>query len=103
MYPGLFKGLGLKNEDLSKYDAALMGFDGRLVVLEGHILLLVNMEGKEVMMTFIVVSLFLQYTAILDTPWIHAIGVVPSTWHVKVKFHTKHGIATMRGNQQLVR
>ena len=34
MYPDLFKGLDLKNEDLSKYDTPLMGFDGRTVILE---------------------------------------------------------------------
>ena len=28
MYLDLFKGLGLKNEDLSKYDTLLVGFDG---------------------------------------------------------------------------
>ena len=28
MYPDLFKGLRLKNEDLSKYDMPLVGFDG---------------------------------------------------------------------------
>ena len=35
MYPDLFKGLGLKNEDLSKYDTPLVGFYGRMVVSEG--------------------------------------------------------------------
>ena len=35
MYPELFKGLGLKNEDLSKYDTSLVGFDGRIVILRG--------------------------------------------------------------------
>ena len=35
MYSDLFKGLGLKNEDLSKYDMPLMGFDGRMVILKG--------------------------------------------------------------------
>ena len=35
IYPDLFKGLGLKNEDLSRYDTPLMGFDGRIVILEG--------------------------------------------------------------------
>ena len=28
MYPDLYRGLGLKKEDLSKYDTPLMGFDG---------------------------------------------------------------------------
>ena len=34
MYPDLFRGLGLKNEDLSKYDLPLVGFDGRMVIPE---------------------------------------------------------------------
>ena len=53
--------------------------------------------------TFIVVKSFSPYTTILDRAWIHAMGVVPSMLHVKVKFHTKHGIATVRGNQQVAR
>ena len=32
MYLDLFKGLGLKNEDLSKYDTLLVGFDGQMVI-----------------------------------------------------------------------
>ena len=40
MYPDLFRGLGLKNEDLSKYDTPLVRFDGRMVVPKGQISLL---------------------------------------------------------------
>jgi len=103
MYPDLFKGLGLKNEDLTKYNTPLIGFDGRMVILEGQISLPMNMEGKEVMVTFVVVVFFSPYTAILGRPWIHAMGVVPSNLYVKVKFHTEQGIAVARGNQQLAR
>ena len=35
MYLDLFKGLGLKNEDLSKYDMPLVGFDGQVVISRG--------------------------------------------------------------------
>ena len=42
MYPDLYKGLGLKPEDLSKYDTPLVGFDGKVVIPEGQISLLVN-------------------------------------------------------------
>lgn len=35
MYPDLYKGLGLKPEDLSKYDTPLVGFDGKIVIPEG--------------------------------------------------------------------
>ncbi|XP_050242539.1 uncharacterized protein LOC126691563 [Quercus robur] len=65
MYLDLFEGLGLKNQDLVKYDMPLVSFDGRVVIPEGQISLSVNMEGKEVMVTFIVVKSFSLYTAIL--------------------------------------
>ena len=68
MYPNLFKGLGLKNEDVSKYDTPLEGFDGQMVISEGQISLPVNMEGKEVMVMFIVVALYSPYTATFGRP-----------------------------------
>ena len=35
MYPDLFKGLRLKNQDLAKYDFLLVSFDGRVVIPQG--------------------------------------------------------------------
>ena len=32
MYPDLFKGLELKNQDLAKYDSSLVSFDERVVI-----------------------------------------------------------------------
>ena len=61
------------------------------------------MEGKEVIVTFIVVASFSPYMAILGRPWIHAMEAIPSTLHVKVKFHTKQDIAVVRGNQQVAK
>ncbi|XP_075636678.1 uncharacterized protein LOC142608907 [Castanea sativa] len=86
MYPDLYRGLGLKKEDLSKHDTPLMGFDGHMVTTEGRISFPVNIGGKEVIVTFIVVASFSPYTAILGRPWIHDMGAIPSTLHVKVKF-----------------
>jgi len=103
MYPDLFEGFRLKNQDLMKYDTSLVLFDGRVVIVEGKISLHVNMERKEVMVTFIVVKSFSPYTAILGRPLIHAMGAVPSTLHVKVKFPTEQGVAIVRGSQQVAR
>lgn len=98
MYPDLYKGLGLKPEDLFKYDTLLIGFDRKVVILEGQISLPVNTEGKEVVVNFIVVNASSPYTTILGRLWIHAIGAIYSTLHVKVQFHTKGGIAMVRGD-----
>jgi len=35
MYPNLFEGFGLKNQDFTKYDMLLVSFDGRVVIPEG--------------------------------------------------------------------
>ena len=35
MYPNIYKGLGLKSEDLSRYDTSLVGFDEKIMTLEG--------------------------------------------------------------------
>ena len=100
MYLDLFRVLRLKKGDLSKYDMPLVGFDGQVAIPEGQISLPVNIEGKEVTVAFIVVTLFSPYTTILGRPWIQAMGAVPSTLHVKVKFRTKQGIAIVRESQQ---
>jgi len=68
MYPDLFKGLGLKREDLIKHTSPLVGFDGKVVIPDGQIFLLVIMGGKEVSVTFTIVSSFYPYTAILGRP-----------------------------------
>ena len=86
-----------------KYHTLLVSFDGRVVIPEGQISLSVNMEGKEVMITFIVVRSFSPYTAILGRSWIHTMKTIPSTLHVKVKFPSEHGVAVVRGNQQVAR
>ena len=105
MYPDLFRELGLKNQNLAKYDSPLVSFDGRVVIPQGQISLPVSMEGKEVIVTFIVVNSFspYTYTAILGRLWIHAMGAIPSTLHMKVKFRMERGVATVRGNQKVAR
>ena len=58
MCPDLYKRLGLKDEDLTKYDTPLVGFDGKIVMVAGQIKLPMVTEGKKVMVNFIVVHAF---------------------------------------------
>ena len=86
-----------------KYDTPLVSFGERVMIPEGQISLSVDMESKEVMVTFIVVRSFSPYIAILGRPWIHKMKAVPSTLYVKVKFPTEYGVAVVRGNQRVAR
>ena len=107
MYLVLFRGLGLRKEDLMKHTSTLVGYDGKVVIPEGQISLPVGqisipviMGGKEVAVTFTIVSSFSPYTTIPGRPWIHSMGAVLSTLHVKIKFPTEQGVAVIKGDQQ---
>ena len=88
MYPNLYKGMKLKLEDLERYDLPLVSFYGRMVVSRGMIRLPIQTGDKEVQVNFIVVEAFSPYTTILAKPWLHAMGAVSSTLHLKVKYPT---------------
>ena len=79
MYPDLYKGLNLKPENLMAYGSPLVSFEGKTVTLRGQIRDVVEVD-------FIVVDAYSPYTAIVARPWLHALGVVSSTLHQKVKY-----------------
>lgn len=66
--PTFTKVLGLKPEDLSRYDTLLVGFVRKVVMPKGQIKLLVVTKGKDVEVNFIVVNTYSPYTAILGRP-----------------------------------
>ena len=103
MYPDLFKRLNLKPEDLEKYDSPLVGFDGRLVTSCRMIRLPVQAGDEEVQVDFIVVEVFSPYIAILVRPWLHAMGAVSSTLHLKVKYPTQGKVRELVGSQAMAR
>ena len=80
MYPDLYRGMKLKLEDLIAYDSPLVSFDGKVVIPKGQA------SSEVVEVDFIVVEAYSPYTAIVARPWLHALGVVSSTLHLKVKY-----------------
>ena len=81
MYPDLYKGLGLKPENLTAYNSPLMSFEDKMVFPKGHIRLLVQIGIDVVEVDFIVVDAFSPYTAIMCRTWLHTLGAVSSTLH----------------------
>ena len=81
MYPDLFKGLGLKPENLTTYSSHLVSFEGKMIVLRGQIRLPVQTGSDVLEVDFIVVDAFSPYTAIMGRPWLHSLGAISSTLH----------------------
>ena len=68
MYPDLYKGLGLKLEDLTTYSSPLVSFEGKMVVPKGQIRLPVQAGIDVIEVDFIIVDAFSPYTAIMGRP-----------------------------------
>ena len=103
IYPGLFKGLKLKPEDLACYDYPLIGFDGKIVFLKGQIRLPVQ-AGSEVMeVNFIMIDAYSLYTTIMARPWLYTMGVVSSTLHLKVKYLLRDQVNELIGSQSVAK
>ena len=103
MYPDLYKGLKLRPKDLACYDSPLIGFDGKIVFPKGQIRLHVQTGSEVVEVNFIVVDAYSPYTAIVARPWLHAIGAVPSTLHLKVKYSSGDRVKELVGSQSMAR
>ena len=54
-------------------------------------------------MNFIVVDAYSPYIAIVVRPWLHAIGAVPSTLHLKVKYPSGDRVEELVGSQYMAR
>ena len=81
MYPNLYKGLGLRAEDLTPYSSPLVSFEGNVIIPKGQIRLPVRTGSKMVEVDFIMVDAYSPYTAIVARPWLHSLGAVSSTLH----------------------
>ena len=103
MYPDLYKGMGLKPENLMPYNSPLMSFDGKLVIPKGMIRLPIQTGPEIVEVNFIVVDTYSPYTAIVGRPWLHTLGAVASSLHQKVKFPSGDQVLEIRGCQPTVR
>ena len=101
MYPNLYKGLNLTNEDLTTYNSPLVSFEGKVFIPKGQIRLPMQAGSEMVKVDFIVVNAFSPYTAIIAKPWLHALGVVSLTLHQKVKYPSEDQIEELVGDQSM--
>ncbi|KAF8094681.1 hypothetical protein N665_0357s0016 [Sinapis alba] len=82
---------------------AMIGFNGSSEKSLGTIHLLTYVGGIMLDTKFTVIEFLDMYNIILGTPWIHAMKVVPSTYHQCIKFLTAEGITTIHGRQKAAR
>ncbi|XP_070039708.1 uncharacterized protein [Nicotiana tomentosiformis] len=79
---------------------SLSEFDNSSIVMKGEVIITTFVEGVVKDTKFQVIDADMAYNIILGRPWIHAMGIVPSTLHQVIKFPSQWGIRQIRGDQQ---
>ena len=80
-----------------------MSFEGKTVTPKGLIRLSIQTGSDVVEVDFIVVNAYSPYTTIVARPWLHALGVVSSTLHQKVKYLSEGRVKEVIGDQAMAR
>ncbi|KAK3035100.1 hypothetical protein RJ639_032602 [Escallonia herrerae] len=102
-----FKKMNIPADRLRKMDTPLYGFSNHPVVVEGIIALPVAIgtppAQANFILDFVVVKVPSAYNAILGRPALNQLQVVVSTYHLKMKFPTEHGIGEVKGDLTIAR
>lgn len=107
LYLSTFKQMGYPKERLQGGATPLIGFTGDSLRPKGVVRLKVAFGEApkivEVMVNFLVVSAPSAYNAIIGRGTLNQIGAIVSSPHLKVKFHTTHGVGEERGHQEIAK
>ena len=98
-------GIGRENEE--PVNAYLRGFSGERVLPLGLIQLVLTLGDPPCWATtilrFLIVDAPSTYNMLLGKPSLNTIRVIPSAYHMVIKFPTANGVGMVRGNQRIAR
>ncbi|KAK3043551.1 hypothetical protein RJ639_002130 [Escallonia herrerae] len=107
LFHDAFEKMNIPTDRLRKMEAPLYGFSNHPVAAEGIIALPVAIgtppAQANLMLDFVVVKVPSAYNAILGRPALNRLQAVVSTYHLKLKFPTEHGIGEVKGDQTTAR
>ncbi|RDY01037.1 hypothetical protein CR513_15694, partial [Mucuna pruriens] len=90
------------NAPLRASSVVVRAFDGSKQKVMGEISLPVLIGPALFNINLQVMDIRPAYSCLLGRPWIHAVGVVPSSLHQQVKFISDHRIISILGEKELV-
>ncbi|XP_077217951.1 uncharacterized protein LOC143852452 [Tasmannia lanceolata] len=87
-------GFGLENFVLS--EQGILAYDGTRRDVIGTLVTKIQIGGKEFEIEFQVLDIKASFLLLLGRPWLHKVGVVPSTLHQKLKFIRNNRVVTVK-------
>ena len=107
IFASAFEKMGIRREKLEPISAYLRGFSGEKVLPLGSIQLVLTLGDPPCQATttvrFLIVDAPSAYNMLLGRPSLNTIRVIPSTYHMVIKFLTANGVGMVRGNQRVTR
>ena len=107
IFASAFDKMGIGREKLEPVNACLCGFSRERVLPLGSIQLMLTLRDPLCQATttvrFLIVDAPSAYNMLLGKPSLNTIRVIPSTYHMVIKFPTANGVGMVRGNQRITR
>ena len=98
----VFDKISIERGKLEPVNAHLLGFSGEKVLPLGSIHLVLTLGDPPCQATtkikFLIVDAPSTYNMLLGRPSLNAIRVIPSAYHMVVKFPTENGVGMVRGD-----
>ena len=105
IFTSVFDKMGIGREKLEPINAYLLGFSGEKVLPLGLVQLALTLGGPlcqaSTTIKFFIVDAPSAYNMLLGRSSLNAIRVVPSAYHMVVKFPTENGVGMVRGDQRV--
>ena len=107
IFVSAFDKMGIGRERLEPVSTHLRGFSGEKVLPLGSIQLVLTLGDPPCQATttarFLVVDAPPAYNMLLGRPSLKKIKVIPSAYHMMIKFPTVSGVGMVRGDQRVAR
>ena len=107
IYLSAFQQLKVDPKRLRPFKSPLVSFSGNWVYPRGIVTLTVTAGSYPLQITkqldFLVVDCLSSYNVIIGRPTLNHWKAATSTYYLKVKFPTEHGIGEVKGDQMLAR
>ena len=103
IFASTFDKIGIGREKLESVSAQLLGFSEKKALPLGSIQLVLTLGDPPCQATttikFLIVDAPSAYNMLLGRPSLNTVRVIPSAYHMVVKFPMKNGVGMVRGDQ----
>ncbi|XP_077237263.1 uncharacterized protein LOC143878932 [Tasmannia lanceolata] len=93
--------LGFGPESFIPSEQGILAYDGTRRDVIGTLVTKMQIGGEDFEIEFQVLDIKASFLLLLGRPWMHKVGVVPSTLHQKLKFIRRNRVITVKGDPDL--